>query len=143
MDKPLKVAPGGIVYKAALLPIEDRSVWFAQSAGQTLAYTIGGKLEGSETPRDAVIRETKEEADVDLIVSSIKFYNLFKGPCHGYVEGTKLYMYSFFGSYNGTLRPRNEIKRLVLLNSSDIGKSKTTVMGDDMLRRLAADNFID
>ena len=138
MEKQLKVAPGGVVRKVALLHFTDQGkVLFARTRGQALAYTVGGKVKEGETDEEALIREVKEETGVDLIPESIRFYFLFQGPCHGYVEGTLLKMLCFTADFIGTPTPCGEIEQLVELDESDIGKGRTTVMGDAILDHVA------
>lgn len=138
MEKQLKVAPDGVVRKVAWLHFNDRGqVVFARTRGEKLAYTIGGKIKEGETDEEALIREVKEETGVDLIPESIRFYFLFQGPCHGYVEGTLLKMLCFTADFTGTLAPGNEIEELVPLDETDIGKGRTTVMGDAILDYIA------
>lgn len=142
MTKPLKVAPHGVVEKSALLHFENGEVLFARSRGQTLAYTIGGKIEPNETVEQALAREVAEETGVELIPETIKFYTVFEGPCHGYVAGTKLRMHCFTAQYRGTLAPQAEIEELVYLGVDDIGKGRTTQMGDQILDYLAYQGLI-
>jgi 8-oxo-dGTP diphosphatase len=139
----LKIAPNGVIEKVALLHFNDaRQVMFARSRGQTLSYTLGGKVDHGETLEQALARECKEEGDIDLIPGTIRWYFTFEGPCHGYVEGTILKMHCFTAKFTGIPRPMNEVEELVYLGDYDIGKGKTTEMGDKILDHLATDNLI-
>lgn len=139
----MKTSPTGVVEKVAWLPFTDaQEVIFARSIGQTTAYNIGGKIEPGETLENALIREAKEEADVDLIPESIRLLFFHEGPCHGYVEGTKLRMHCYSADYTGVLKPSSEVEELVHLSRRDIGTGKTTAMGDQILEKLAADNLL-
>ena len=59
-----------------------------------------------------------------------------------YVEGTKLLMYCFTGDYKGTPLPMAEIEELVYLDADDIGRGRTTPMGEKILNHLAEENLI-
>jgi 8-oxo-dGTP diphosphatase len=141
--KPLRTVPNGVIEKVALLDFNDqRQVAFARTRGQTLAYTLGGKIELGETHEDTLVRELKEEGGVDIIRGSIRFYFMFEGSCHGYVEGTILRMWCYTADYTGSLEPRSEIEEIVYLDDGDIGKERTTEMGDKILDHLTFDNLI-
>ena len=143
MVEPLKVAPDGVVVKVALLHFNDKGqVLFARSRGQTLAYTLGGKPSHGEQFMEALVREVKEESGADLIADTIRFYKVFEDQCYGYVEGTKLLMYCFTGDYKGTPLPMAEIEELVYLDADDIGRGRTTPMGEKILNHLAEENLI-
>ncbi|MCC7500232.1 NUDIX domain-containing protein [Candidatus Nomurabacteria bacterium] len=143
MTKPLKIAPYNVIEKSAWLYIDNRRVLFARSRGQTLAYTIGGKIEPGEMVEEALVREVTEETGVRLLPGSIEFYFLFVGPCDGYVEGTKLKMYAYTARYEGAIAPQAEIEELIYLTSADIGKGRTTTVGEQILDHLAYQGRID
>jgi hypothetical protein len=67
---------------------------------------------------------------------------MFQGPCHGYVEGTVLKMWCFTADCTGTPEPMAEIEDLVEMDDSDIGRGRTTEMGDQILDHLTCDNLI-
>jgi len=145
MNKALKTAPNGVVVKVAWLHYNDRGqVLFARSRGQTAAYSVGGKPEAGETLEQALIREVREEAGVDLIPETIKFCNFFVGPCHGYVEGTKLQMHCFTADYQGELavQKKDNVEELVYLGARDIKTGRTTDMGDQILDHLAYQDLL-
>ena len=140
MEKALKTAPNGVVIKVAWLHYNDRrQVLFARSRGQTAAYSVGGKPEAGETLEQDLIREANEETGAELIPETIKLYAYFEGPCHGYVEGTKLQMHCFTADYRGELKAQegDNVEELVYLGVSDIKTGRTTDMGDQILDHLA------
>lgn len=138
----LKVAPGGVIRKVALTLVRERKVIFARSKSQSnLFYTLGGKLEEGETPEDALVRESREEADIELIPGTIRPFHTFVGPCHGYVEGTKLEMLCFDAEYLGFPTPSNEIAELDWFTSAD--EHRTTPMGAMILRWFKQQDLID
>lgn len=128
----LKVAPGGIVRKVALVLIRDRALVFARSKSQTvLFYNLGGKVEQGESSEEALTRECEEEGDITLVPGTIKHVHTFEGPCHGYVEGTKLLMECYEAEYLGMLEASGEVAEIAWFTTAD--KQRTTPLGQEML----------
>ncbi len=130
--KALKTAPSGIIEKVALTLVRDQALLFARSKGQTLFYTLGGKIDEGETQAEALMRESDEEGDIQLLFNTIEHLHTFEGPCHGYVEGTVLKMYCYDADYIGMLTPRNEVEELAWFTTADM--HRTTPMGQEILR---------
>jgi len=137
----LKVSPTGVVRKVAWAAIQNRSLLFARSRGQTLFYSLGGKIDAGESSEQALVREVGEEASVEIIPESIKHAHTFIGPCHGYVEGTKLEMQYYAAEFRGKLAPNKEIEELAWFTSKD--KYRTTEMGGQILDWFLANDYID
>jgi 8-oxo-dGTP diphosphatase len=141
MSKELKTAPNGVVVKVALMHSDDQGrLLFTISNDNTLAFNACGKIEPGETHEQALIREAKEELDIDIIPETIKFYAMFERPCYGYVEGTLLRTYAYTADFVGTLKASGEVRELVWLDASDIGKGRTTDMGEHILDYVAYQN---
>ena len=146
MNKALKTAPNNLVLKAALLPRKGRAVLFARSKKEEkIFYCLGGKIEPGETPAQAAIREGFQEASIRLKPETIRFLFSIEGPCHGYVEGTRLVLLCFDAEYEGepVPNPDFEVVELKWLTSKDARQGKTTSTGDDILDRMAAAGQID
>jgi mutator protein MutT len=54
------------IYKASGIIIKDRKVLVERSAGKEYFIHPGGKLEPGETPKQAAVRELKEELQIDV-----------------------------------------------------------------------------
>ncbi|EEI93706.1 hypothetical protein HMPREF0765_0700 [Sphingobacterium spiritivorum ATCC 33300] len=64
--------------KVALIYIQDRRILTARSKGKDKYYIPGGKREAGENDTATLIREIKEELNVDVIPSSIQFCGYFQ-----------------------------------------------------------------
>ncbi len=106
--------------KLAFIEIQDKKVLVTLSRGKDTWYIPGGKREGNETDVEALIREVKEELDVDIDPSTIQSYGVFEAQAHGKPEGTIVRMTCYQAKYKGDLSPQNEIDKLQFISYSQI-----------------------
>lgn len=98
--------------KLAFIEIKDRKVLETLSHGKDTWYIPGGKREGEESDQRALIREIKEELQVDLIPETIKHYGTFEAQAHGKPEGTVVRMTCYTAEYNGEMTPSAEVEKM-------------------------------
>lgn len=98
--------------KLAYIYIKDEKVLVTLSKGKDTWYIPGGKREQNETDQEALIREIKEELNVDIIIDTIKHYGTFEAQAHGKPLGTVVRMTCYMGDYEGVLEPSAEIEKL-------------------------------
>jgi 8-oxo-dGTP pyrophosphatase MutT (NUDIX family) len=106
-----------LIDKIAWIYIKDRKLLSTRSKGKDAWYIPGGKREQGETERQALIREVKEELDVDLLSDTITYFNTFKAQAHGKPEGVFVQMTCYVGEYKGELKPSAEIEEMAWLKS--------------------------
>ncbi len=63
--------------KLAYIYLKDRKVLETRSRGKATWYIPGGKRESDETDVKALVREVKEELDIDLLHETIRLYGVF------------------------------------------------------------------
>src|SRR5687768_482003 len=98
--------------KLAFIELRGRKVLETLSYGKDKWYIPGGKRGEGETDQQALIREVKEELQVDLIPETIKHYGTFEAQAHGKPEGTMVRMTCYTAKYKGTLTPSAEVEKL-------------------------------
>ena len=91
-----------------------------RSKNKTLYYIPGGKIKSYETKKTALIREIKEELNVNLIASTIREIGIFEGAAEGYPIGVLVRLHCYSAAYKGKLSPSSEINELVWLGYNDI-----------------------
>ena len=117
-----------MIDKLAWIYIKDKKVLCCLSKGKTTYYSPGGKRQEGENDVEALVREIKEEVNVDLILDTVRYYGAFKAQAHGKPEGTYVKMSCYLSEYSGELEPNNEIEKIEWLDSknldllSDVGK---------------------
>ncbi|MFA6269023.1 MAG: NUDIX domain-containing protein [archaeon] len=112
-----------VIDKLAWIFIKDKKILSTKSKGKDTYYIPGGKREGNETDFEALKREIKEELDVDLVDSTIKFLGKFSAQAHGKAGGIIVQMTCYTGDYKGDLKPSSEIEEMVWFNHKDKVKS--------------------
>lgn len=106
-----------LIDKLAWIYIKDRKILSTRSKGKDAWYIPGGKREKGEIDLQTLVREVKEEMDVELIVDSIKYFDTFKAQAHGKPEGVFVQMTCYTGDYKGELKPSAEIEEMSWLTS--------------------------
>lgn len=89
--------------------IQNAKVLMCRSHGKELYYLPGGKLEPGETEIDAIIRECKEEINIDLIPESIEKFCRFEADAYGFPEPRTVVMNCYNFEYRGDIKASAEI----------------------------------
>lgn len=109
-----------VIDKIAFLYLKEGKILSTRSKGKDKYYIPGGKRERNETDIETLVREVKEELCVDIIVSSVKLYGIFKAQAHGKAEGIIVKMTCYIADFEGNLQADSEIAEIVWLTMSDI-----------------------
>ncbi|OGI74921.1 DNA mismatch repair protein MutT [Candidatus Nomurabacteria bacterium RIFCSPHIGHO2_02_FULL_36_29] len=125
----------------ALVELKDRKVLETKSSGRDTWYIPGGKRDAGETDEQTLIREVKEELNVDIDSSTIIHYGTFEAQAHGKPEGTVVKMTCYQAKYSGELFPSTEIEKI---DWFDYSKKELTSPVDHLLfDDLKAKDLID
>ncbi len=127
--------------KSAWICIQDRKVLFFRNKGKDVFYAPGGKREEGETDEEAVIREIKEEASVDLKPETVQFAAEFSAHAHGKADDVTVVLRAYFAEYEGTLTPTNEIAEMIWYRHGD--RPRTYGVGTQLLDWLKEKDLID
>lgn len=92
--------------------IENNKILLVKSFKHNAYYVPGGKLEAGEDEVSAIIREVKEEIDVDLDHQSIKHYGDFTNQAHDEPKGTQVSIVCYTAKHQGNPKPSNEIEKM-------------------------------
>jgi len=111
-----------IIDKIAYIYIKDKKILATLSKGKDTYYMPGGKREDNETDEETLIREIKEELDVNIKKQTIKYYGSFEAQAHGKEEGVIVKMTCYTAEFEGELKASSEIQEINWLQYSDIDK---------------------
>lgn len=109
--------------KLAWIYINDKQILSTRSKNKDTYYIPGGKREGNETDNEALIREVKEELDIDVLPETIKHVGTFEAQAHGKPEGTVVRMTCYSSNFTGDISPMSEIEEIVWFTHKDKDKS--------------------
>lgn len=101
-----------LIDKLAFIFIKGNRVLVTKTFGKDRWYIPGGKREIGETDYQTLVREVKEELDVDIIPESVRYFGTFKDQAHGKEIGTIVRMRCYTGNFQGTLKANQEIEEI-------------------------------
>lgn len=116
--------------KLAFIELRDRKVLETKSRGKDTWYIPGGKRDAGESDEQALIREVKEELNVDIDPSTIVRYGVFEAQAHGKPEGTVVRMTCYQARYAGELTPSAEVE---MMDWFDYSKKELTSPVDHLI----------
>jgi len=108
-----------IIDKLAWIYIKDEHILSTRSKGKNICYIPGGKREENESDHETLIREIKEELDIDLHPETITFFGQFETQAHGKPEGTLVRMLCYTAEFSGEIRAASEVEEVIWLRYTD------------------------
>ena len=113
---------GEFIDKIAWIHTNDGKILSTLSKGKSVYYIPGGKRECNETDHETLVREIKEELDVDIVLDTVEYLGVYEAQSDGAEKGIKVKMTCYIGDYVGELKASSEIERFEWLSVSDINK---------------------
>ncbi|MCE7984619.1 MAG: NUDIX domain-containing protein [Caldilinea sp. CFX5] len=115
-----------MIDKLAWIHLRDRKILCARTKGNDTYYFPGGKRETGESDQTALLREIKEELNVDLRPETLRFLGQFEAQAHGKPPGVLVRMTCYTAEYDGVLTPSSEIAEIAWLGYVD--KARTSLV---------------
>lgn len=113
---------GEFIDKIAWIHTNNGKILSTLSKGKSVHYIPGGKRECNETDHETLVREIKEELDVDIVLDTVEYLGVYEAQSDGAEKGIKVKMTCYIGDYVGELKASSEIERFEWLSMSDIKK---------------------
>jgi len=76
------------LHTAGLLAIKDKKLLLAFSKNKQCFYLPGGKVDDTETAKQALCREIEEELNVHITETDLEYYTHITAPAFGEATGT-------------------------------------------------------
>ena len=84
----------------------------ARSAGKSVFYMAGGKIDPGESPEQALHREIREELGTGIVDGTLAELGAFEAEAFGHPAGTRLHMTCFVAELTGAPTATSEIAEL-------------------------------
>jgi 8-oxo-dGTP diphosphatase len=132
------------IYKAGGIIIVDRKVLVERSKGKEFFIHPGGKIEPGEAPEQAVIRELKEEFQIDVVAEDLVLLDKNSAPAANSPE-VNVHMEVFLvKKWRGEIRPDSEVEEIRWLTSIVPNDIKIgSIMEHQTIPKLKVENLID
>lgn len=98
---------------------DDRKILCVKSKGKDKYFIPGGKLESGESHESGLIREIKEELNIDLIPDTISHDFTIIDIAYG-LDNTELEMHCYSAAFNGKINPSSEIELIKWIDELQI-----------------------
>jgi len=132
------------IHKAAGIIIQDRKLLFTRAADMDFFIDPGGKIEPGETAQQALVRELKEELNIDVVEADLEVFGDYTAEAAG-KAGKTVHMQAFIvKKWQGTITASSEIEELRWL-TSDIpeGIQVGSIFGGQVLPALKQQDLVD
>jgi mutator protein MutT len=138
------MTPNQDIQKASGIIIKDRKVLVERSVGKEYFIHPGGKIEAGETPKQAVIRELKEEFQIDVDEADLELFDKNSAPAANSPE-VYVHMDVFLvKKWRGEITPDSEVEEIRWLTSDVPTDIKLgSIMQHETIPKLKAENLID
>jgi len=132
------------LHTAGLLIVQNRKLLLAYSKNKNCFYLPGGKMDGGETPQDALCREILEELHIHLKPEELKYYTHITAPAFGEIEGTTMEQDCFLVEKEVSPVASAEIGELRYFSLEEYQRELDRAPGAVIiLERMKADGFIE
>jgi 8-oxo-dGTP diphosphatase len=102
----------GDIYKAAGVLVKDRKTVLERSMGKPAFVSPGGRIEPDETAEQALVRELKEEMDIDVNEADLEPFGTYTATAANH-PGQQVHMQVFLvKKWQGEIKPANEVEEL-------------------------------
>jgi 8-oxo-dGTP diphosphatase len=106
------------LYKAGGIIIKDRKVLVERSYGKQYFVHPGGKLEGNETARQALVRELREEFQIRVNESDLEIFGTFTAEAANHPGKIVKINQFFVKKWQGEIQPASEVEEIRWINSN-------------------------
>ena len=107
------------IVKSAGVIIENKKLLLTRTRGKSFFIAPGGKLEAGETATQSLVRELKEELNVDVLETDLQDLGTFRMPAIGKEDKMLEMKVMMVNRYAGELNIQNEIEEMMWIDSAN------------------------
>lgn len=132
------------IIKAAAIIIKNKKVLVERSKHKDHFVPPGGKLEAGETPSQALIRELKEELQIDVREQDFELIGVFRAEAANQ-PGKEVEAHMFMiRHWQGEIAAASEVEELAWINSAvPVGMKVGSICVHDIMPGLKEKGLID
>lgn len=132
------------IYKVGGILIRDRKLLVEKSFGKDFYLAPGGKVEPGEKAQQALVRELKEEFEIQVAENDLEAFGTFYAVAAGQ-DDKKIRMDVFMvKKWNGEPQPNSEVERIRWIESHESEHLAVgSVIKHEIIPRLKEQNLID
>ncbi len=109
------------IHKAAGIIIRGKKLLVERSKDKDFFISPGGSIEEGETARQALVRELKEEFDIDTKEEDFEHFDTTKAPAANSPERMVVMETFMVHNFSGEPIPSSEVEELRWVTTADIG----------------------
>jgi 8-oxo-dGTP pyrophosphatase MutT (NUDIX family) len=132
------------IYKSGGIIIENKKLLLTKSKGKDVYVAPGGKLEANETPKGSLVRELKEELNLDIAENDLEEFGDFYANAAGN-EDRLLRMDVFVvKKYSGKIEVGREVEEIAWVDSNiPKGMLVGSIFEHEVIPRLKKEGLIN
>lgn len=131
------------IHKASGVLIKNRHFLVVRAYGKDVFVAPGGKLESGETAMAALIREMKEEVQIDITEAGLELIGTFHAIAAGSESKTLKMDVFLIRDSQGEPLPSSEIEEIMWVNTKTTGVSLGSIFEHDVMPKLKDMDLID
>jgi ADP-ribose pyrophosphatase YjhB (NUDIX family) len=108
-----------IIKTVALIHIKDKKLLLVKPKSKKLFYMPGGKLDIGENNLQALVREIKEEIQLDIDPETVTFYGIFEAQAYGKEKGVMVHIHCYMASHTGDIQSSSEIDEVTYFSHDE------------------------
>ncbi len=131
------------IHKAAGIIIQNRKLLIERSKGKEIFMAPGGKVEPGESVKQALVRELKEEFNIDVDPSDLEAFGSFIAQAAGQEDRTLQSDVFIVKKWDGEPIATSEVEEIKWINSRVSGIKIGSIVEHEIIPRLKALKLID
>jgi 8-oxo-dGTP diphosphatase len=131
------------IRKSGAVILGGRRFLVVRARGKDVFVAPGGKLEQGETSKQALVRELREEVQLEITEDQLEELGTFQAPAAGQEERLLEMKVFLVNGKVGKPLPASEIEEIMWINSKTHGVPLGSIFEHDVLPLLKGKNLID
>lgn len=108
-----------IIETVALIHIKGKKLLLVRPKSKKIFYMPGGKRNEGEDNLKALIREIKEEVQLEIDPRTVDFYGTFEAQAYGKDKGVMVRVHCYTANHSGTVQSSSEIDEVAYFSQEE------------------------